>query len=186
MRGSLPFSWTSHPPTQHQKMPLSAPNRPSSHGGGRRFESGLAHCCKWCFEEIAGSAEFVDPDHGLSTFNDKLSTPSESGTDNECSSPPFPAYANNPSSSHYTGETLSDFTLPFTVDELSCYVDSRSLGLADKSCDWIRRSAEVFSRATLGVISRQTIERLRTEALEHYARGATVRRLLLRSRFLSI
>ncbi|MGZ4921766.1 MAG: hypothetical protein ACXV3U_06195 [Halobacteriota archaeon] len=71
-------------------------------------------------------------------------------------------------SGHQLGETLSDLTLPFTADELSGYVESRLTGLADTSCDWIRRSAEALWRATIGVISRQTIVRLRTETLKRY------------------
>ncbi|MGZ4924338.1 MAG: hypothetical protein ACXV5H_10365 [Halobacteriota archaeon] len=69
---------------------------------------------------------------------------------------------------YHVGETLSDLALPFTEDELSRYVENRSIGLADKSAQWIKRASEAFWRATLGVISQQTTGRLRTETLGRY------------------
>ncbi|MGZ4920271.1 MAG: hypothetical protein ACXV6L_08720 [Halobacteriota archaeon] len=122
-----------------------------------------------CLEEIAGSAELIDFDHKLSTLREKLSTCSELCTDNTRSSVSYPLYANNnPFSSYHSGETLSDLTLPFTADELSCYVENRIVGLADKSRYWINRSAQALWRATLGMVSRQTMKRLRTETLKRY------------------
>ncbi len=138
--------------------------------------------------ELAGSVELIDPDHTLSTFTEKLSTPSESRTDNGCLCVTAPAYTN---SAHFlnqqSGERLNDLELPFTADELSRYVASRSIGLAERSCDWINRSAKAFWRATQGVFSRQ---RMDVYALKHLsgtvARGATARLLRLSKRFVSI
>jgi integrase len=47
-------------------------------------------------------------------------------------------------------------------------VDSRSIGLAEKSCDWISRAARKFWHATCGVISQATLEQFRTATFKKY------------------
>lgn len=69
---------------------------------------------------------------------------------------------------HPTGETLSDLALPFTAGELSSYVSNRIMGLAKLSCKWIMQAAKMFWQATLGMISQNTLEQLRTETLQRY------------------
>ncbi|MGZ4852369.1 MAG: hypothetical protein ACXV3D_04170 [Halobacteriota archaeon] len=64
--------------------------------------------------------------------------------------------------------TLGNLVLLFSRDELCRYVDARVTGLAEKSRDWILRAAKTLWHATLGTISRQTVEHLRTETLGYY------------------
>ncbi len=63
-----------------------------------------------------------------------------------------PARYNSFSELHQ-GETLSDLALPFTADELSGYVESRLIGLADTSCGWIRRSANTVEGHARGYLT---------------------------------
>ncbi|MGZ4847219.1 MAG: hypothetical protein ACXV3E_05500, partial [Halobacteriota archaeon] len=97
-------------------------NDKPSHSGDRAFESLRAHCFLRFFEEIAGSAELIEPDHRLSTFEEKSSALSETRSNDECSAATAPVSANNDSlSNHHAVKTLSDLALPFTEDELSSW-----------------------------------------------------------------
>ena len=63
--------------------------------------------------------------------------------------------------------TLGDLTLPFTLEELSYYVERRNIGLAHKS-HWIIRAARDFWSTTYGIISRRTLEQFLTTTLTKY------------------
>jgi integrase len=82
----------------------------------------------------------------LSTFSEKLSTPT--------------AKAVRPS--------LATLSLDFEIDELCSYTEARSMGLALKSVDWIKRASRIFWRATHGTITKQSMDRLRSYVLEKY------------------
>lgn len=58
--------------------------------------------------------------------------------------------------------------LNFSKDELDQYVSYRTKGIAQKSRDWIFRSAEALCASTQGEISYVTLNRLRDTALEKY------------------
>ncbi len=99
-----------------------------------------------CFDEIAGSGELDDFGQKLSTFSEKLSTPRQTSV--------------TPS--------LARLALDFELDELSSYTKARSIGLAPKSVDWIKRASAAFWRATQGTITKQSMDRLRSQTLERY------------------
>ena len=104
------------------ETPPYAPNPPSLHGGGRRFESGRAHRSFWDLEEAAVSIEFQDSWCKLCTSSEKLSTP--------------PVKMVTPS--------LATLLLDFKIGELCSYTEARAIGLARKSVDWINRASKIF------------------------------------------
>jgi hypothetical protein len=117
---------------------VQAPKPPSSHGGGRRFESGRAHLL------LADQ----DPLHSfsISELSTQLSTPRQTTVT----------------------QSLATLALDFELDELCSYTEARSIGLARKSVDWIKRSSTAFWRATRGTVKKQSIDRLRSYTLERY------------------
>ena len=64
--------------------------------------------------------------------------------------------------------SLSSLILPFTLEELSYYVERRNMGLAHKSRDWIIRPARDFWSATGGRISQHTLEQFFSTTLTKY------------------
>jgi hypothetical protein len=58
--------------------------------------------------------------------------------------------------------------LDFELDELRSYTEARSIGLARKSVDWIKRASTAFWRATHGTVTKQSIDRLRSYTLTRY------------------
>jgi integrase len=73
------------------------------------------------------------------------------------------------SDSENNGATLSTLVLLFTRDELCNYVDSRIIGLADTSRDWLVRAARTLWVTTRGEISQEAVERLRRTTLQRYS-----------------
>jgi integrase len=63
---------------------------------------------------------------------------------------------------------LATLALDFELDELCSYTEARSIGLARKSVDWIKRASTAFWRATRGTVTKQSIDRLRSYTLERY------------------
>ena len=61
--------------------------------------------------------------------------------------------------------------LKFAKDELDHYATSRAKGIAQKSQDWIFRSAEMLWGITRGEISSEILNRLRDQVLEKYKSG---------------
>jgi hypothetical protein len=109
-----------------------------SHGGGRRFESGRAH------------RSFADQDPLWHFSISKLSTQLSTLRHTRVAQP------------------LGALILDFEFDELCSYTEARSIGLASKSVDWIKRGSAAFWRATSGTITKQSMDNLRTNTLEHY------------------
>jgi len=62
---------------------------------------------------------------------------------------------------------LANLALDFELDELCSYTEARSIGLARKSVDWIKRASTAFWRATSGKV-KQSIDRLRSYTLTRY------------------
>jgi len=71
--------------------------------------------------------------------------------------------------SENNGATLSNLVLLFTKNELCNYVDSRIIGLADTSRDWIVRAARTLRMNTRGEISQEMMGRLRVTTLAQYS-----------------
>ena len=65
-------------------------------------------------------------------------------------------------------QSLATLALDFELDELCDYTEARSIGLARKSTDWIKRAATAFWRATCGTVTKRSMDRLRSYALEKY------------------
>ncbi|MGZ4881761.1 MAG: hypothetical protein ACXV7G_11980 [Halobacteriota archaeon] len=65
-------------------------------------------------------------------------------------------------------QALPELELPFTLDELADYAERRKYGLTHYSVDWINRSQKALWKTTKGVISKRTIDRLRTFVLNKY------------------
>jgi integrase len=109
-----------------------------SHGGGRRFESGRAH------------RFFADQDlqrpFSISELSTQLSTPRQTSV--------------TPS--------LATLALDFELDELCSYTEARSIGLARKSVDWIKRASTAFWRASRGTVTKQSMDYLRSYVLQKY------------------
>jgi integrase len=64
--------------------------------------------------------------------------------------------------------TLATLALDFELDDLCSYTKARSMGLARKSVDWIKRASRILWRATHGRVTKQSIDRLRSYVLEKY------------------
>ena len=161
MTGRLPFWLLSGIAAQQRKKVLKRQKAlcwtlkpPSSHGGGRWFESGRAHC------------SFADQD-ALSSFwiselSTQLSTPRQTSVT----------------------QSLATLVLDFELDELRSYTEARSIGLARKSVDWIKRVSTAFWRATHGTVTKQSIDRLRSYTLTRYqSHGQEVKLLLSQKPF---
>ena len=122
-----------------------------------------------CLDEIAASGELVDSGRKLSTFSDNALMPSLSQPTNEPTGDTISCDIKRVSFlTQPTGETLRDIALPFTASELSAYVSNRLMGLAELSCRWIKQSAKTFWESTEGIISCDTMEKLRAETMQRY------------------
>jgi len=56
--------------------------------------------------------------------------------------------------------SLATLALNFELDELRSYTQARSIGLAQKSVDWIKRSSKAFWQATSGTVIKESMDRL--------------------------
>ncbi|MDD1710652.1 MAG: hypothetical protein LUQ37_07090, partial [Methanoregulaceae archaeon] len=65
--------------------------------------------------------------------------------------------------------TLSDIQLPYSIDELHSFTESRKDGLSKKSLNWIEKSSDTIWEVTKGTISQQSMEQIRRYVLQKYS-----------------
>jgi hypothetical protein len=65
--------------------------------------------------------------------------------------------------------TLSEIQLPYSIDELHSFTESRKEGLSKRSLNWIEKSSDTIWTVTKGTISQNSMEEIRRYVLQKYS-----------------